>query len=81
MIDVAGLGRRYGDAVAVDGVSFQVATGELVALVGGSGSGKTTTLKMINRLVEPDAGRVRRGTNLPLTLAPVHWWPRSVWIR
>ena len=58
MIEVAGLVRRYGDVLAVDDVSFRVATGELLALVGGSGSGKTTTLKMINRLVEPDAGRV-----------------------
>jgi osmoprotectant transport system ATP-binding protein len=58
VIEVAGLRRRYGGVAAVDDVSFTVATGELVTLVGGSGSGKTTTLKMINRLVEPDAGRV-----------------------
>jgi osmoprotectant transport system ATP-binding protein len=58
LIAVEGLTRRYGGTPAVDGVSFRVAAGELLALVGGSGSGKTTTLKMINRLVEPDAGRV-----------------------
>src|SRR5512142_1986418 len=58
MIRVEGLVRRYGSTLAVDGVSFHVAAGELLALVGTSGSGKTTTLKMINRLVEPDAGRV-----------------------
>src|SRR5512142_1914171 len=58
MIRVEGLVRRYGSTLAVDGVSFHVPAGEVLALVGASGSGKTTTLKMINRLVEPDAGRV-----------------------
>jgi len=58
MIEVQGLTRRYGAALAVDGVSFRVGAGELLALVGTSAAGKTTTLKMINRLVEPSAGRV-----------------------
>jgi osmoprotectant transport system ATP-binding protein len=58
MIEVDGLTRRYGERLAVDDVSFRVETGELVALVGASGSGKTTTLKMINRLVAPSSGRV-----------------------
>jgi len=58
MIEVQQLTRRYGERLAVDGVSFRVEAGELVALVGASGSGKTTTLKMINRLVAPSAGRV-----------------------
>jgi len=58
MIEVENLTCRYGDRLAVDGVSFRVHVGELLALVGPSGSGKTTTLKMINRLVPPSAGRV-----------------------
>jgi osmoprotectant transport system ATP-binding protein len=58
VIEAAGLVRRYGESLAVADVSFRVEAGELLALVGDSGSGKTTTLKMINRLVEPDAGRV-----------------------
>jgi osmoprotectant transport system ATP-binding protein len=58
VIRVDRLSRRYRDTLAVDDVSFEVADGELVALVGGSGAGKTTTLKMINRLVVPTGGRV-----------------------
>jgi NitT/TauT family transport system ATP-binding protein len=51
--------RRNGLAVtALDGVSFQVATGEIVAVVGPSGCGKTTLLELICRLIEPDAGSV-----------------------
>jgi osmoprotectant transport system ATP-binding protein len=50
--------KRYGDGVAVDAVTLEIAGGSFVALVGTSGAGKSTLLKMINRLVEPDAGRV-----------------------
>ena len=59
MIEAEGLTRRYGDAVVVDRLSLRVRAGELLVLLGGSGSGKTTTLKMINRLIEPTAGSVR----------------------
>ena len=59
MIKADGLTKRYGDAVVVDDFSLQVSAGELVVLLGGSGCGKTTTLKMINRLTEPTAGSVR----------------------
>ena len=50
--------RRYATVRAVDGVSLDIAAGSLVALVGLSGSGKSTLLKMINRLVEPDSGKI-----------------------
>jgi osmoprotectant transport system ATP-binding protein len=59
VITLRGLGKRYGGVVAVADVSLEVADGELVVLLGRSGCGKTTTLKMVNRLIEPDTGTVR----------------------
>ncbi|GGO89495.1 ABC transporter ATP-binding protein [Wenjunlia tyrosinilytica] len=51
--------KRYPDGTtAVDDLSFEVAEGELVTLVGPSGCGKTTTMKMVNRLIEPTSGRI-----------------------
>ncbi|ANW19683.1 ABC transporter ATP-binding protein [Streptomyces clavuligerus] len=51
--------KRYPDGTtAVDDLSFEVAEGELVTLVGPSGCGKTTTMKMVNRLIEPSDGRI-----------------------
>ncbi len=58
MIELRNLSKSYGETTAVDRLSLTVERGELLFLVGGSGSGKTTTLKMINRLVEPTGGRV-----------------------
>ena len=59
MIELQRLTKRYGDQAVVDDVSLSVAEGELLAVLGGSGSGKTTTLKMINRLIEPSSGSVQ----------------------
>ncbi len=53
--------RRFGDFVAVDDVSLDVAPGELVALIGASGSGKTTTLRMVAGYESPDAGEILLG--------------------
>ncbi len=51
--------KRYPDGTtAVEDLSFEVAEGELVTLVGPSGCGKTTTMKMVNRLIEPTGGRI-----------------------
>ncbi|HEX6971935.1 MAG TPA: ABC transporter ATP-binding protein [Limnochordia bacterium] len=54
---VEGLTKRYGDVVAVDGVSFSVREGEIFGLLGPNGAGKTTTLEMLEGLRRPDGGR------------------------
>jgi osmoprotectant transport system ATP-binding protein len=57
-IEFREVSKEFGGKTAVDRLSFVVAEGTTVALVGPSGCGKTTSLKMINRLVEPSAGEI-----------------------
>ena len=52
------LAKRYGDVVAVDGLSFIVNRGECFGLLGPNGAGKTTTIEILEGLLEPDAGEV-----------------------
>ena len=60
MIELRSVTKRYADgSVAVDELSIEIASGELCVFVGPSGCGKTTTLKMINRLIEPTSGAIR----------------------
>ncbi len=58
---LSGVTRRFGDYTAVDNISFEVGKGELLALVGASGSGKTTTLRIAAGYEVPDAGSVTLG--------------------
>jgi osmoprotectant transport system ATP-binding protein len=59
MIELRDVVKQQGGKRIVDGVSFTVASGAFCALVGSSGAGKSTTLKMINRLIAPDGGTIR----------------------
>ncbi len=55
---VEGITKRFGSQVAVDGLSFSVAPGEIVGFVGPNGAGKSTTLRIVTGLIAPDSGRV-----------------------
>ena len=57
-IAVRGLTKRYAGTAVLDGITVEVAPGEVVALVGASGAGKTTLFRCITRLIEPDAGEI-----------------------
>jgi osmoprotectant transport system ATP-binding protein len=61
MIEVQNITRTFGTHKAVDNISFSIGDGENVVFLGTSGCGKTTLLKMINRLLEPDSGEISIG--------------------
>ncbi len=59
MIEVDGVSKRYGDFLAVDGVSFSVGKGETVGLLGTNGAGKTTTMRILAGYLPPTSGSAR----------------------
>jgi len=60
-VRIAGVSRRYGDVVALENVSLDIRAGEFFSLLGSSGCGKTTLLRMIAGLAWPDSGKIMIG--------------------
>lgn len=75
MIEVKNLTKVYseGNVRAVNSVSFKLEKGEIGCIIGTSGCGKTTTLKMINRLIEPSEGDIWVGNEECHSTDPVQW--------
>ncbi|MGA2037352.1 MAG: ATP-binding cassette domain-containing protein [Acidimicrobiales bacterium] len=61
LLGCAGLNRRFGERLAVDDVSFSLASGGIYGLLGPKGAGRTTTIKMVSGLSEPDRGTMTIG--------------------
>ena len=59
MLEMDRLSRRYGDIVALDDLSFSVSPGQMYGFVGTNGAGKTTAMRIILGVLEPDKGEVR----------------------
>ncbi|MEW6228216.1 MAG: ABC transporter ATP-binding protein [Bacillota bacterium] len=59
MIEVEGLKKNYGDKAALNGISFEVAPGEVFGFLGPNGAGKTTTIKILTGQIPPTYGRAR----------------------
>jgi ABC-2 type transport system ATP-binding protein len=66
-LELDGISKRYGDVVALDGLSLAVPAGELFGFVGRNGAGKTTAMRIVVGVLTPDAGAVRSG-GTPLTI-------------
>jgi len=58
VLSVENLSKKYGEMIAVDGISFEVVRGEILGLLGPNGAGKTTTINMVLGVLEPTAGSI-----------------------
>ncbi|ESZ50250.1 ABC transporter ATP-binding protein [Mesorhizobium sp. RSR565B] len=69
-VHIKGVTKSFGDHVAVDGLDLNIADGEFVVLLGPTGAGKTTTLRLIAGLERPDGGTIHIGGHDATTLSP-----------
>src|ERR1700712_2304183 len=70
MIRFESVTKRYGSTVAVDELDLVAPSGQITVLVGPSGCGKTTSLRMVNRMIEPTSGSVWLDDPAPSGIAP-----------
>ena len=59
VLSVENLSKKYGNTIAVEGISFEVERNEIVGLLGPNGAGKTTTINMVLGVLEPTSGSIR----------------------
>ncbi|ERJ27845.1 Putative glutamine transport ATP-binding protein [Campylobacter concisus UNSWCS] len=59
MIEIKNLNKSYGDLLVLNDISVDIKKGEVIAIIGPSGGGKSTFLRCINRLEEPDSGHIK----------------------
>ena len=78
LLQVTNLSKSFGGNRAVDGVSFEVAAGELLALIGPNGAGKSTTFNMVNGQLRADTGSIRLGGQELVGRKPRDTWRLGV---
>ena len=78
VLEARDLARSFGGVKAVDGVSFSVEAGRMLALIGPNGAGKTTCFNMLNGQLAPDSGDIRLGEESLVGLAPHRIWRLGV---